>query len=353
MATIGDVAKMAGVSAMTVSRYINQSGYVSAQTGRRIEEAVQALGFRSNLVARSLVTKKTKTIGLVVASIADPFYPDLVRGVEDEAYARGYNVILCNADGKQKENAYIDVLYDRYVDGIIFAHLNIDETQLGTMDSKKVGCVLIDNERDADGVAAVKTDDVLGGYLAAGHLAGLGHRRIGLIHGSLCGDRPPGRPAGYRESFQFRVWNSRTKGYREALREHGLEEDGGLMAGGGELAGANEAELGYNAMKLLMKRPAPPTAVYAQSDLMAIGAMRAVLEAGARVPGDFSVMGHDGLPLGEMLWPRLSTVVQPRYEIGKAGAAALVDAIEKGERRVVCLGPRLAVRESTAAPRRE
>lgn len=348
MATIDDVARLAGVSAMTVSRYINNSGYVGEETGKKIESAIQELNFRTNRIAKSLATKASMTIALIIASITDPFYPDLVLGVEDEAYARGYNVILCNSDGKKKENEYIEILQDRYIDGIVFAHLNIDAKQLMALNGMNIASVLIENEIDGLDTSNVTTNDVLGGYLATMHLVGLGHREVGLIHGSLFrgGQRQIKR---YQETFQFKIWNNRMNGYINAMREAGLPINQNFVVGGEEMSGDSEVELGYNAMKKMLEKSHRPTAIYAQNDLMAIGCINAIMEAGQRVPQDFSVVGHDGIPIGDMIYPKLTTVEQPRYTLGRTATSILIDSIHDKKVKNLQLDPKLVVKGTTAA----
>lgn len=346
MATIEDVAKCAGVSAMTVSRFINGSGYVSEKTSVKIENAINKLNYRANLIAKSLVTKKTMTIGLVIASIADPFYPDLVLGVEDEAYSRGYNVILCNADGKKKENEYIEILHDKCVDGIIFSHLNIDTKQLLMLKDMNIASVLIDNEIDGLDTGYVKTNDILGGYQATEHLIQLGHRKIALIHGSLLLNKLKVNKR-YSETFQFKIWNNRMKGYLEVLDKYGINANPNYIVEGNETAG-DEVESGYIAMKKILEMSEMPTAIYAQNDLMAVGAISAIYESGFKVPQDFSIAGHDGIPIGDMIYPKLTTVEQPRYETGRSASGLLVDIINKKAGQMIQLEPKLVIKGTTS-----
>ena len=348
MATLEDVAKHAGVSVMTVSRYINQSGYVGEKSRERIIQAINELNYKPNMIAKSLVTKKTKTLGLVIASIVNPFYPDVVLGVEDESYERGYNVILCNADGKKKEQEYIEILMEKCVDGIIFDHLNIDSKQVMRLKSSNISCVLIDNEIKCLNAGNINTNDVLGGFMATEHLIKLGHKKIALIHGRLSFDESK-HDKKYEETFQFKIWNERTRGFLEAMDRYGLQVNTNFVCEG-DGTSQNGASGGYEAMKKILKLSDLPTAVYAENDLMAAGAIRAIHEAGYKIPQDISIVGHDGIALCEWTFPRLTTIEQPRYEMGRLAARLLIDMREgKAGGDTIKLDPYIVLRESTSA----
>jgi LacI family transcriptional regulator len=348
MVTIQDVAKHAGVSAMTVSRYINESSYVSEKAKIKIENSINELNYRMNMVAKSLVTKKTMTIGLIIASIADPFYPILVLGVEDEASQRGYNVILCNADGKKKENEYIEILYEKRVDGIIFSHLSIGPEQLDLLKDIGLEGVLIDNEINGLDVGYVKSNDILGGYLATEYLIRLGHRKIGTIHGNLCYNEKKENQR-YTETFQFQIWNNRLKGYLDAMSKYGVKINKDFIIESNEIA-QSEFENGYLSMKKMLKFSEVPTAVYAQNDFMAVGAINAIQEMGYKVPEDFSIIGQDGITLGEMIFPKLTTAELPRYELGRSAADMLISLINNSnkEKKTILLDPKIVIRGTTA-----
>jgi DNA-binding LacI/PurR family transcriptional regulator len=346
LTTIADVAKKVGVTGTTISRYLNGSGYVSSETSAKIERAIAELDYKPNMIAKSLVTKKTHTIGLIIASIINPFYPDVVLGVEDESYEKGYNVILCNADGKKRENEYIDILLEKCVDGIIFSHLDVNFKQVLMLKKLKVASVLIDNEAPGLDTGNILTDDVRGGYLATEHLIRMGHKKIGLIHGSLkLNDQKIGKV--YTETFQFRIWNNRLKGFLKALEQHGIILNPDFVQEGDGTAD-NGVEGGYRAMKQILKLKDLPTALYAQNDLMAVGAINAVHEAGLKIPGDFSIVGHDGIDLSKIIYPKLTTVQQPRYMIGRAAAKLLIEMNTLNTaRKEIILHPELVLRETT------
>lgn len=347
MTTLQDVAKLAGLSMMTVSRYINNSGYVGEKSREKIKRSIKELNYRPNIVARSLVTKNTKTIGLIIASITNPFYPEIVLGVEDEINEMDYNVILCNADGKMREQEYIEVLLDKCVDGIIFSHLNISAKQILELKNYGVNCVLIDNETKGLNVGKIETNDVIGGNMAGNHLIKLGHKRIGIIHGSL-GFNEAKANKKYSETYQFKIWNDRMKGFLEAMETNGIDVDSRFVVEGDGTA-ENGVKGGYKAMTKILNMLDRPTAIYAENDLMALGAMNAIHEAGFKIPKDFSIIGHDGIALGEMIYPMLTTLELPRYEIGKAAARILME-MENGTNEnslSITFNPKLVIRETT------
>ena len=348
MANLKDVAERANVSVMTVSRVINESGYVKAETKESIVKAIKELDYRPNLLAKGLLSKKSKTIAYVVANIADMFHLHVIKGVEDACYEKGYSVIVCNANSKIKENEYIQLLSDRYVDGVIFHHLNINVKQVMELKLKGTYCILLDNEKSSVDVCSnIKTDNVMGGYLAGKALVDLGHRRIGMIHGSLFfDDTKPVKE--YEETYAFGIWNDRTNGFMHAMLDMGVSVlpefiiQGDWTTGGG-MSG------GFEAMNEIMKRKVKPTAMYVQNDYMAIGAVNAIIKAGYSVPKDFSIIGHDGLDITETIYPTLSTIDQPRYEMGYKTTQLLIDQIENNTEPVtIVLCPKLVLRETTA-----
>lgn len=345
MATLDDVAKLAGVSVMTVSRFVNNRGYVGSKSREKIEKAISSLKYRPNMIAKSLITKETKTIGLVVASIINPFYPEVVLGVEDESYERGYNVILCNAEGKKREEEYIQILLEKCVDGIIFSHLNLGIKQMMELKSEKVECVLIDNETRGLDTCNINTNNFLGGFMATEHLIQLGHRKIACIHGSFSFNESKLEKK-YEETFQFDMWINRTKGFYNAMERYDVRVNSSYVVEG-DSTSENGVKGGCEAMKKILRLVELPTAVYAQNDLMAVGALNAIHEAGFKVPQDFSLIGHDGISLSEWVYPKLTTVAQPRYEIGRAAVRMLLEMKEGKPGSNVELDPVLIVRDST------
>lgn len=208
MVTIRDVARAAGVSTATVSRSLNEAELVTDETRRKVLTAIDNLGYRPNAVARGLTTRKTKTIGLVVSDITNPFYPEVARGVEDVVSAYGYNIILCNTDrDAKKELAYINLLIEKRVEGIVFASVPADQTLLADLDRSGVPWVAAGNAVGGLDHDCVVVDNILGAYQATQHLIRLGHRRVGHITG----------PANET------VTKERIEGFRQALVNQGFD----------------------------------------------------------------------------------------------------------------------------------
>jgi LacI family transcriptional regulator len=357
MATIDDVAKQANVSKMTVSRALNNPQLLKEETRDRVLDVVKSLNYRPNMMAKGLVTKRSHTIAILIASISNPYHPRFVQGAEDACYENGYNVILCNANAKKKEHEYIDVLKDKMVDGIIFHHLNITMPEALELDQSGIKCVYIDNEKRLANATNMLIDQTPGAYMATDHLISLGHKRIGIIHGALAYEDHDEDQI-YEHTFQFTIWNQRMEGYLSALADHDLRMDQKYMLRGD--GGANKGIIsgkiavekmvgGKAGRQAFLARADRPTAIYAQNDQMAIGAINGAMACGLRVPEDLSIIGHDGLDIGESLYPTLTTIEQPRYAIGYEAALTIIDMLEKRkEHHTINIKSKLVVRASTS-----
>lgn len=330
MATIKDVAQLANVSFTTVSHVVNGTRFVAATTRERVLSAVERLRYVPSATARSLKTKRSHIIGMIMPSNANPFFAEVVRGVEDVCYEAGYNLIICNSDDSvQKQRRYVRVLNERKVDGLVVLSLGGDAGMSGLLSEAGLPHVFVDRARGkADMADVVQVDHELGGYLAASHLLSLGHRRIGCIAGPKA--LPPVR--------------LRLKGYGKALKEAGIDPATCPLREGGFTV-----EGGYSAMlELLALRPRS-TAVFACNDLMALGGLCAISSMGLSIPGDVSVIGFDDIPLAKYANPPLSTVGQPTVDIGRLAAQMLIDriAFPAREGRREMLLPQLQHRRST------
>ena len=329
MATIREVAESAGVSYATVSHVINNTRLVSPETRQRVLAAMDALNYRPNALARSLRQGKTNTIGLVLPDSANPFFAEISRSIEDEAFKKGYSVFLCNTElDTQRELFYVDVLSKKQVDGIIFVAAGDQPDSLDFLLRRRMPVVMIDRELPQVEADAVLTDNKLGGFLATRHLLELGHKHIACIAG----------PSSITPSAE------RIIGYRRALEESGLSYDESLI-----LRGDYHARSGMEITHSILKMNPWPTAIFALNDLMALGALRAAAEAGYSVPRDLAVVGYDDLELSQFTNPPLTTVAQPKKEIGAQAINLLVDRMSQKTRppsRLV-IPPELIVRRST------
>ena len=332
MATIREVAESAGVSYATVSHVINNTRVVTQETRERVLAAMTALNYHPNALARSLRQGKTNTIGLVLPDSANPFFAEISRGIEDVAFKKGYSVFFCNTElDTERELFYVDVLSKKQVDGIIFVAAGDQADSLDFLLRQNMPVVMIDRDLPNVQVDAVLTDHQLGGFLATQHLIELGHTRIACIAG----------PSSITPSAE------RITGYRKALEEAGLPYEESLI-----LRGDYHAQSGMDSTHSILKMTLRPTAIFALNDLMALGALGAAAEAGYSVPKDLAVVGYDNLELARFTNPPLTTIAQPKKEIGLQAVNLLVDRISRKNQppsRLV-LAPELIIRRSTRGP---
>ena len=332
MATIYDVARVAGVSTSTVSHVVNGTRHVREETKSRVRQAMDELRFRPNSLARGLVRQETRTFALIVPDNVNPFFAELARGIEDYGFAAGYNVILCNSDRKSsKELAYLDMLISKRVDGIIFMTMSTHLDQLQPLVDNQIPLVTFD--REYDDTDAVLIDNAQGGHDATRHLLELGHRWIACIGG------PDARTRSH----------DRIRGYEQALGEADIGANPDLIQ-----AGDWTYQSGQKAVQALWRLDAPPTAIFACNDAMAIGAIAALRQRGLRVPEDVSVVGFDNVSLGAFFDPPLTTLATPIVEAGQRLCQLLLDRINgqlPPEAQRVTVRGELVVRGSTAPVR--
>lgn len=333
MATIREVANLAGVSSTTVSHVVNKSRFVSEKVRLRVLAAMEELEYRPNALAQSLRSGHTHTIALLLPDSANPFFAELGRAIEREAFRAGYNVILCNTEADfEKENIYIEVLMKKKVDGVVFCSVGSRKDSFRELSSSKLPVVVLDREVSETNMDTVVCDNRQGGYLATRHLLELGHRRIGCIAG----------PSQITPSAE------RVTGYRAALVEAGVSFDEGLV-----IRGDFHPETGLLATRTLLKLTKAPTAIFSCNDMMALGVLRAAAEFGASVPGDLSIVGFDDIELASYSIPSLSTICQPKAEISSTVVKLLLERIadkKLGARRIV-LPVSIIVRKSTTGIR--
>jgi len=325
-----EVAEQAQVSVTTVSHVINDTRPVSDELRAKVTAAMDELGYQPNRLARSLRRGETHTIGMIIPDGVNPFFAEVARGIEDTGFEQGYSVILCNSDGDlQKELQYTNVLNEKQVDGIIFVAAGLSQEHILGLQQRGLPVVVVDREIPGLPVGTVITDNAQGGWLATGHLLSLGHRRIACLSG----------PHDLTPSAE------RVTGYRQALEAAGVPVEENLIP-----RGDFKYESGYNAMRKLFALEKPPSAVFACNDLMAMGAMTAAAESGCRVPDDLSVVGFDDIELASYTIPPLTTVRQPKYEMGAIAARMLLDHMRQDDltpKRQI-LATELVVRKSSA-----
>lgn len=330
--TIHEVARAAGVSISTVSRALNGGGRVSRATRQRVAGIADDLGYQPNDLARSLLAKTTQVIALVLPDITNPFFPELVRGIETVAGGHGHLVLLCDsADDEAKTWKDLAALRRKQVDGIILAGARLSAARLAAV-TAGVPVVTVDREVALADASVVQGDHRGGARAATEHLLALGHRRIAHISG----------PSG------LSVAAARRAGYQEALAAAGAPIDERLVVEGDFLE-----QGGYSAVHALTRAGAEFTAVFGANDLTAMGAIAALEEHGRSVPGDVSVVGFDDIHLASYIRPRLTTVRQDIRRLGTRAAEILIDRLGSGDGQPPIqetLPVRLVVRESTAPP---
>ncbi|HLO32804.1 MAG TPA: LacI family DNA-binding transcriptional regulator [Anaerolineales bacterium] len=306
MPTVLDVAKRAGVSPITVSRVINNSGYISQVTRERVEAAVRELGYVPNTLARGLRSKRTKTLALVVTDITNPYFTLMARGVEDVAGDSDYTVVYCNTDESEaKEEKYANILAQRQVDGVLLVPSGGNVKTIKFLLSNGICVVALDRHLSGIEIDSVRSDSVDGAKRLIKLLIRLGHKQIAIITG----------PREVSTSVE------RVTGYRQALTEAGLN--------GTELVyyGAFNQQSGYEFTNQAMRHASKPTAILGANNFITIGILKALHDLNVEVPGDVSVVGFDDLPESMLVAPFLTVAAQPAYEMGRVAAELLLKRI--------------------------
>ncbi len=329
-----DVARLAGVSVATVSAVVNGSVTVSKQRAQSVRDAMEALDYHPDHVARSLRVGKTDVIGMVVPDITNEFFPQVIRGVEDEARAHGYSVILCNSnEDPEQEQRHLSTLFGRRVDGVLIA-CSDDFTVYDSLIRRRSPVVFVDRIPRGLTCGGVSTDNVDAGYRATFHLTNLGHERIAFIAGRL----------------RLSPHADRLEGFRRAMQQKSLPIREEYMCKGDQ-----HPESAYKFGMEVLQLASPPSAVIASSNKMLLDFMRAIRELKICCPEQISVVGFDDHVWTEHFAPRLTVVAQPVYEIGKVGTQMLLSKIRAAqegtpgnEGELVLLSAELRIRESTA-----
>ncbi len=329
--SIAEVAAAAGVSVTTVSHVVSGNRPVSRATAGRVRLAMEQLGYVPNHAAKSLRSGSTRTIGLLIPDISNPYFAELAKGVEDAAEEFGFSVVICSTQfDREREARYLDVLRGRAIDGMIYAAGAPPSGDRLAQLARTFPMAIADEELVDVRATTVVSDNLRGGELAGEHLRMLGHRAALYISGPVALATSHRRLEGFRRGFGDGRVEQRLGDYREASGARAVDE-------------------------ALAQRGAWFTAVFAGNDLMALGAMRALAAAGRTVPGDVSIVGYDDIALAALVRPALTTVRQPVYGIGHAAAEQLIRGLRRGDTRPITrleLEVQLVERETTDVPSR-
>ncbi|ELY3458821.1 ribose operon transcriptional repressor RbsR [Cronobacter sakazakii] len=324
-----DVARLAGVSTSTVSHVINKDRFVSEAIRLRVEDAIRTLNYAPSALARSLKLNQTRTIGMLITASSNPFFSELVRGVERSCFERGYSLVLCNTDGdEQRMNRNLETLLQKRVDGLLLLCTETHQPSPAIMKRyPAIPTVMMDWSPFDGGSDVIQDNSLLGGDIATRYLIDKGYTRIACVTGPL--DKTPAR--------------LRLEGYRAAMQRAGLP-----VTEGYEVIGDFEFAGGLRAMQSLLALPEPPQAVFMGNDAMAVGAYQALYQAGLRIPQDIALVGYDDIELASYMTPPLTTIHQPKDELGELAIDVLIHRMAQPElqQQRLQLTPELIVRGS-------
>jgi LacI family transcriptional regulator len=305
MTTIRDVAKLAGVSVATVSRVINQNGYVNKDTELKVKNSMELLNYKPNSLARALVSKKTDTIALIVPDITNPFFPELAKAVEETAQTLGYSVILSNSNISEN-NDLVESLRNRFIDGFICASNEISEEQILKFQKLGTPVVTIDRAISSNNVSSIQVDNYKGGIMAVEHLLSIGCKKIALLSGP----------------FHLSTALGRYRGYVDALDQ--IDNFNPSLVVEGDFS----IESGIKNTYLILDKHPDIDAIFATNDLMAVGALKALIRLGKKVPEDIALIGFDGIGICTAIEPEISTIAQPIFSIGSLAVKQLINQIK-------------------------
>ncbi|MBB2910356.1 LacI family transcriptional regulator [Streptosporangium becharense] len=345
--TIADVARAAGVSTATAARALGGYGTVRRDTLERVTAAASELGYRPNALARSMITGRTQTIGVIVADIENPFFARVTRAITDVARASGFEVVLANSDEDlEAERAAVKLFLDKRVDGLIVAAAsNDDGAHLAEARATGAHVVLVDRRVRGTDFDTVLVHNRAAARDAVRHLVAAGHRRIGYVSGAMAVRREGGATAGRPRAIS--TGGDRLTGYRQALKEAGLAGD---LAGDYVRVGGPRRQDAFVQTMSLLELGTPPTAILATDSVIALGVIQAVRAAGRRIPDDVSLISFDDTEWAEVLNPPLTVIAQPVYELGARATTLLINRLQgdTAEPRHVRLTSTLVERGSVA-----
>ncbi|OPJ61314.1 LacI family DNA-binding transcriptional regulator [Clostridium oryzae] len=308
--SIKDVAREAGVSIATVSRVLNDVDVVNEDTKKKVKDAILKLGYRPNIVARSLKTQKTRTVGILIPDISSQLYPEIVRGTEDVANIYDYNIILCNSDSDlEKEKEYLRVLKEKMVDGVLYMSSSLEPEIVELIKELELTTVLVVTTDKDKTFPSVSIDNREAAYDAAIYLLNKGNKKVAYI-----GSHKDAVNAGAARYF----------GYEDALKEKGIEINENLI-----YFGELRAQEGYEGVNKILESGEKFDALFCGSDEIAMGAINALREKNIKVPEDVDVIGFDNIYSSSIFYPKLTTVAQPMYDMGSVGMRMLIKSINK------------------------
>lgn len=310
-ASIKDVAKEAGVSIATVSRVLNEIDVVNEDTKAKVKDAIEKLGYRPNIVARSLKTQKTKTVGIIIPDISNQFYPEIVRGAEDVANIYNYNIMLCNTDlDKDKEIEYLKILREKMCDGILYMSNSLEQSILQLLNELKMPTILIENTDITGRIPSVSIDNEKAAFDGVTYLINKGNTNIAFI--------------GTNKNYNS-VSAARFSGYKKALLNNNIPIKEDLICFSGK-----KARDGYESIKSVLDKTTLD-AVFCTEDEVAMGVINGLRERGINVPKEVDVMGFDNIYSSSIFYPKLTTVAQPMYDMGSVGMRMLIKVINNSE----------------------
>lgn len=330
MATMKDIAKLAGVSTSTVSHVINKTRFVSEEISERVKNAAQELNYYApSALARSLKVNRTQTIGMLVTTSTNPFFGEVVKGVERSCYHKGYSLILCNTEGdNERMRDSINTLLQKRVDGLILMCSSLEGERIDVFERySDIPVVVMDWGPMLFTSDKIQDNSLRGGYLAAKYLIDCGHKEIGCITGPLI-----------KHQAQMRY-----EGYKRAMIEAELDFNANWI-----VESDFECEGGYQALKKMVQRGPLPSSIFVSNDMMAMGVINAANELGIKIPDDLSIIGYDDIHIAKFMSPSLTTIHQPKYRLGQAAVETLLTKLENysKEPNVVQLEPTLVERNS-------
>ena len=328
MANIQQVAKQAGVSVATVSRVLNGQKTVSGKTRMKVEEAIKKLNYEPSMLGRNLRNSESRLLLILIPTISNPFYLEIIKGIEQVAISQNYNILLCETDSDpERENIYFDLVRKKMADGIISMDPAVNGKTLKKL-AENYAIIQCSEYEEGSGIPYVTIANEEASYRAVKHLVQIGHKKIALINSD--------------EKYLYA--RQRKMGYKRALEENGIALKPEYIIPTQHLGFEN----GQQAMKKILNLEERPTAVFAVSDLLAIGALKEINASGLHVPSDMAVVGFDKIDFSNMTNPTLTTIAQPMHKMGTVAAKMLIDKIKGIEVESIILDHDLVIRESTS-----